>query len=141
MSAGSAPARSGRPEAVADREERRGLPGTWTWVPRLRTASGPRTEAVSAVAVTGPPIPRCRVGSEIWASAPASGPSGRLVNPNVLTWPSVTLIPIVRKLLSHWTGALRGWSSGPFTIRAAAVTPVTAGATHWPPSQTGVEKL
>ena len=38
-------------------------------------------------------------------------------------------------------GALRGWSSGPFAIRAAAVTPATAGATHWPPSQTGVVKL
>ena len=46
-----------------------------------------------------------------------------------------------QSIRSHWTGALRGWSSGPFTIRAAAVTSVTAGVTHWPPSQTGVEKL
>ena len=46
-----------------------------------------------------------------------------------------------QSILSHCTGALRGWSSGPFTIRAAAVTPATAGAVHWPPSQTGVVKL
>ena len=44
--------------------------------------------------------------------------------------------------LSHWTGALRGWSSGPFTIRAASTaTSATAGTTHRPPSHTGVEKL
>ena len=46
-----------------------------------------------------------------------------------------------QSILSHWEGALRGWSSGPFAIRAVTVTPATAGATHWPPSQTGVEKL
>ena len=46
-----------------------------------------------------------------------------------------------QSILSHWEGALRGWSSGPFTIRAVAVTPATAGAVHWPPSQTGVVKL
>jgi hypothetical protein len=42
---------------------------------------------------------------------------------------------------SHCAGAVRGWSSGPFTIRAAAVTPATTGATHRSPSQTGVVKL
>lgn len=46
-----------------------------------------------------------------------------------------------QSIRSHWPGALRGWSSGPFTIRAAAVTPATTGAVHWPPSQTGVVKL
>ena len=46
-----------------------------------------------------------------------------------------------QSILSHRTGALRGWSSGPFTIRAVAVTSVTSGTAHWPPSQTGVEKL
>ena len=46
-----------------------------------------------------------------------------------------------QSIRSHWTGALRGWSSGPFTIRAIAVTPATSGRVHWPPSQTGVEKL
>ena len=47
-----------------------------------------------------------------------------------------------QSILSHWTGASRGWSSGPFTIRAAfTVTSATAGTTHWPPSRTGVVKL
>jgi hypothetical protein len=47
-----------------------------------------------------------------------------------------------QSILSHWTGASRGWSSGPFTIRAAVtVTSATAGTTHWPPSHTGVVKL
>jgi hypothetical protein len=46
-----------------------------------------------------------------------------------------------QSIRSHWTGMLRGWSSGPFTIRAVAVTSATSGAAHRPPSQTGVEKL
>ena len=46
-----------------------------------------------------------------------------------------------QSIRSRCAGAVRGWSSGPFAIRAAAVTSVTAGATRWPPSQTGVEKL
>ena len=46
-----------------------------------------------------------------------------------------------QSIRSHWPGAVRGWSSGPFTIRAAAVTPATTGATHRSPSQTGVVKL
>ena len=46
-----------------------------------------------------------------------------------------------QSIRSHRTGALRGWSSGPFTRRAAAVTPATAGTTYRPPSHTGVEKL
>jgi hypothetical protein len=46
-----------------------------------------------------------------------------------------------QSIRSHCAGAVRGWSSGPFTIRAVAVTPATTGATHRPPSQTGVVKL
>ena len=46
-----------------------------------------------------------------------------------------------QSIRSHRTGALRGWSSGLFTRRAAAVTPATAGTTYRPPSHTGVEKL
>ena len=46
-----------------------------------------------------------------------------------------------QSILSHWLGALRGRSSGPFTRRAAAVTPATAGVCQVPPSHTGVEKL
>ena len=46
-----------------------------------------------------------------------------------------------QSIFSHWTGASWGWPSGPFTRRAVAVTPATTGATHRPPSQTGVEKL
>ena len=45
-----------------------------------------------------------------------------------------------QSIASHWAGASRGWPSGPFAL-GAAVTPATAGTTHWPPSQTGVEKL
>jgi hypothetical protein len=47
-----------------------------------------------------------------------------------------------QSIFSHWAGASRGWSSGPFTIRPAALTPaMAAGRTQALPSQTGVEKL
>jgi hypothetical protein len=41
---------------------------------------------------------------------------------------------------SHWPGALRGGSSGPFALGAAR-TSAMAGAAHLPPSHTGVVKL
>ena len=47
-----------------------------------------------------------------------------------------------QSILSHWTGALRGWSSGPFAIGAVFPVPVMmAGRTQALPSQTGVVKL
>ena len=44
-------------------------------------------------------------------------------------------------IFSHSAGALRGWSSGPFAIRAVPVPSVPAGRTHWPSRHTGVVKL
>jgi len=41
-----------------------------------------------------------------------------------------------QSILSHCTAALRCWSSGPFAIRAVAVTSAITGAVHWPPSVT-----
>ena len=47
-----------------------------------------------------------------------------------------------QSILSHWAGALRGWSSGPFAIGAVFPVPVImAGRTQALPSQTGVVKL
>ena len=45
-----------------------------------------------------------------------------------------------QSILSHWAGALRGRSSGPFAL-GAALTSATAGVTQVPPSHTGVVKL
>ena len=45
-------------------------------------------------------------------------------------------------IFSHWTGALQGWSSGPFAERQVTATPDTGAVrTQALPSQTGVEKL
>jgi hypothetical protein len=46
-----------------------------------------------------------------------------------------------QSIFSHWAGSLRGWSSGPFTIRAVTLPPATSGRAQARPSQTGVEKL
>ena len=45
-----------------------------------------------------------------------------------------------QSIVSHWTGAPLGWSSGPFTIRATALTSAIAGRTHWPSCHTGLVK-
>jgi hypothetical protein len=45
-----------------------------------------------------------------------------------------------QSIRSHWEGASRGRSSGPFAL-GAAFTWAMAGTTHRPPSHTGVVKL
>ena len=45
-----------------------------------------------------------------------------------------------QSILSHWAGASRGWSSGPFAIRAWPHLG-HGGVTQVPPSHTGVVKL
>jgi hypothetical protein len=45
-----------------------------------------------------------------------------------------------QSIRSHWLGASRCWSSGPFAL-GATLTAVTPGVTQVPPSDTGVVKL